>query len=138
MPDPQSSLAEQASGSPLYFVPASGTAVSRRRRNTPNQIARRGRYRSAWRRLACVLGGADRNDDLVPFSLHCVGMGLIEIKHYARDERTRAVLPSSHAAHSIRIDGNVFGVVAGRWCREGRAEYGRDSKPFRPKVAPER
>jgi hypothetical protein len=78
-----------------------------------NQIARRGRYRSALCRFACPLNGADRNYDLVPFRRHGVGMGLIEIEHYARDERARAVLPCAYAQHSIHVNRNSFYRVVG-------------------------
>jgi len=69
-----------------------------------NQIARRGRYGSALRGSVRALDGADRDYDLVPFRLHRVGVGLIEIENHASDERAGAVLPRAHTPHSIHMD----------------------------------
>ncbi len=78
-----------------------------------NQIARCGRYRSALRGSARMFDGADRDDDLVPFRLYRVGMGLVEIENHARDERAGAVLPRAHAPHSVQMDRKIFYAIVG-------------------------
>jgi len=78
-----------------------------------DQIARRGRYRSALHSSSRMLDRADRDDDLVPIRLHGVGMSLIEIENHARNERAGAVLPGTHSPHSVHIDRKTSYRVVG-------------------------
>jgi hypothetical protein len=52
---------------------------------------------------AWLLGRLNYQDDLVSFSRYNVRMNFIQIKNNTCDERTRAVLRSSHLAHTIHV-----------------------------------
>jgi hypothetical protein len=77
-----------------------------------NQVARRCRDWSTVGNVTGIFCCAHYDNDVVRFSLQCVGVGLIEIKHHSRNERSGAVLAGSHTAHSVRVHRNILDVFA--------------------------
>ena len=113
-----------------------------------NQIAGRGRRRSAMRNVVRLFRYSNGHHNPVSFHRYRVRMGLIEVENDSRDKRIGAVLAGAHAAHSVRIHRDTSKIVAAGGIRKieqnavwigrrlKRRLYGSTEREFHAQIAP--